>query len=263
VTSERRSFVSIDSDAHVTTVTLDRPDALNALSGDMADELGGSLLQAAADPNCWVVVLHANGEKAFCVGADLKERASLDDAGWMRNRIQIRGLFEALRAVPQPTIASVFGYALGGGCELALSCDFIVCSDDAVFGLPEVRVGIIPGGGGTQLLARRIGPARAKELVLTGRRITAQEAAQLGLVNTVVGSDELHAATQALAEELCAAAPIAVREAKRAIQRGVETPLEQAIDIEELGWRKAVASADRREGIAAFTEKRDPEWKGR
>jgi enoyl-CoA hydratase/carnithine racemase len=257
------SVVELSTRDHVTTITLNRPEALNAISGEMADELGGAVLQAAADPHCWVIVLHAKGEKAFCVGADLKERAGLDDAGWMRNRVQIRGLFESLRAVPQPTIAGVFGFALGGGCEIALSCDFMVCSEDAVLGLPEVRVGIIPGGGGTQLLARRIGPAKAKELVLTGRRIPAVEALAMGLVNQVVPSDQLHAATRALADELCAAAPIAVREAKQAIQRGMETPLEQAIDIEELGWRKAVASEDRREGIAAFTEKRDPEWKGR
>jgi enoyl-CoA hydratase/carnithine racemase len=257
------SFVELAGRDHVTTVTLNRPEAMNALSGQMCDELAGAVLQAAADPACWVLVLHANGEKAFCVGADLKERASLDDAGWMRNRVQIRGLFEALRAVPQPTIASVFGFALGGGFELALSCDFIVCSVDAVVGLPEVRVGIIPGGGGTQLAARRIGPAKAKELILTGRRLSAAEALGMGLVNRVVQSGELHAATNALADELCASSPIGVREAKRAIDVGFALSLDEGIDVDELGWRKAVASEDRREGIAAFTEKRDPRWKGR
>jgi enoyl-CoA hydratase/carnithine racemase len=257
------SLVELAGRDHVTTVTLNRPEAMNALSGEMCDELAGTILQAAADPACWVLVLHANGDKAFCVGADLKERAQLDDAGWMRNRVRIRALFEALRAVPQPTIASVFGFALGGGFELALSCDFIVCSEDAVVGLPEVRVGIIPGGGGTQLALRRIGPARAKELVLTGRRLSASEALQIGLVNKVVPSDELHAATGALADELCASAPIAVREAKRAIDVGSALSIEEGIDIEELGRRKAVASEDRREGIAAFTDKREPRWRGR
>ena len=257
------SLVELSGRDHVTTVTLNRPEALNALSGGMCDELAGAVLQAAADPNCWVVVLHANGDKAFCVGADLKERSQLDDAGWMRNRVQIRALFESLRAVPQPTIASVFGFALGGGCELALSCDFIVCSDDAVFGLPEVRVGIIPGGGGTQLAARRLGPTKAKELILTGRRIGAAEAREIGLAGTVVAADKLHEATDALADELCASAPIGVREAKRAIDVGSALSLQEGIDIEELGWRKAVASEDRHEGIAAFVEKRDPNWKGR
>jgi enoyl-CoA hydratase/carnithine racemase len=147
------SFVDVALDGHVATVTLSRPEALNALSGEMADQVGGAFLQAAAQPDTWVIVLAAAGDEAFCVGADLKERNQLDDRGWHRNRIFMKGMFEAIRSVPQPTIASVFGYALGGGCELALSCDLIVASDDAVFGLPEVRVGIVPGGGGTQLLA--------------------------------------------------------------------------------------------------------------
>src|SRR5438105_10572059 len=125
---------------------------MNAISGEVANELAGALLQAGAAPEAWVVVLAAAGEKAFCVGADLKERNRLDDAGWLQNRVLMRGLFDSLRALPQPTIASVFGFALGGGFELALGCDLIVASDDAVFGLPEVHVGIVPGGGATQLL---------------------------------------------------------------------------------------------------------------
>ncbi|MFN2545603.1 MAG: enoyl-CoA hydratase/isomerase family protein [Actinomycetota bacterium] len=257
------SSVELTADGHVTTVTLNRPEALNAISGEMADELGGAVLQAAADPACWVVLLTAAGEKAFCVGADLKERGGLDDAGWMRNRVQMRGLFESLRAVPQPTIAGVFGFALGGGFELALSCDFIVCSDDTQLGLPEVRVGIIPGGGGTQLVSRRIGTARAKDLVLTGRRLSSQEALSFGLVQRVVPRSELGTATRELAEELCRNAPVSLREAKHAIDRGIEVPLDHGIDIEDAAWRRAVASADRREGIAAFNEKRDPDWKGR
>jgi enoyl-CoA hydratase/carnithine racemase len=257
------SLVEITARDHVTTVTLSRPEALNAINGAMADELGGAVLQAAADPSCWVMVLAAAGEKAFCVGADLKERGALDDAGWARNRIQIRGMFEAIRAVPQPTIASVFGYALGGGFEIALSCDFVVAAEGAELGLPEVRVGIIPGGGGTQLVARKIGTARAKEVVLTARRISAEGALAYGLVNRVVPRGELEKATLALAEELCRSSPVSLREAKHAIDRGIEVPLEHGLEIEDAGWRKAVASEDRREGIAAFNEKRDPQWKGR
>jgi enoyl-CoA hydratase/carnithine racemase len=257
------SLVEIAARDHIAIVTLSRPDALNAISGQMADELAGAVLQAAADPSCWVVVLAAAGEKAFCVGADLKERSALDDAGWMRNRVQIRGLFESIRAVPQPTIASVFGFALGGGFELALSCDFVVCADDAQLGLPEVRVGIIPGGGGTQLIARKVGAARAKDLVLTGRRVGVEEALSMGLVNRVVPRSELEKATLELAEDLCRSSPVSTREAKKAIDRGLEVPLEHGIEIEDAGWRKAVASEDRREGIAAFNEKRDPQWKGR
>ncbi|HEY3210215.1 MAG TPA: enoyl-CoA hydratase-related protein [Actinomycetota bacterium] len=257
------SLAEIRIDGHVAVVKLNRPEALNAISGEVADFLAGSLLQAAADPNAWVVVLTAAGDKAFCVGADLKERNLLDDAGWMRNRVLMRGLFDSLRALPQPTIASVFGYALGGGFELALNCDLIVATNDAVFGLPEVRVGIVPGGGGTQALVRRLGPARAKDLIFTGRRISAEEAYGLGLVARVVERDALERATLELAREICGSSPVAVREAKLAVDRGLDVTLEDGIELEDLAWRRAVASQDRREGIAAFNEKRDPQWRGR
>jgi len=255
-------LVDVSLEGHVATVTLSRSEALNALSGEMADQVGGAFLQAAAQPDTWVIVLAAEGEKAFCVGADLKERNQLDDRGWHRNRIFMKGMFEAIRAVPQPTIASVFGYALGGGCELALSCDLIVASDDAVFGLPEVRVGIVPGGGGTQLLARRVGVARAKELIFTGRRISGEIAHEWGMVTTVVPRGSLAVATAELAAEVCRSSPVGVREARFAIDRGMEVPLQQGLELEELAWRRAVASDDRTEGIAAFNEKRDPDWKG-
>jgi len=253
------SFVERRIDGHVGVVTLNRPEAMNAISG----ELGGAFLQTAADPSVWVIVLAAAGEKAFCVGADLKERGALDDRGWLRNRVLMRSMFDAIRAVPQPTVASVFGYALGGGFELALSCDLIVCSEDALFGLPEVRVGILPGGGGTQLLARRMGVGRAKELIFTGKRIQAETASDLGLVTAVVLRESLGSETMQLAEDICRSSPVAVREAKRAIDRGFEVPLEHGVEIEDQAWRRAVASEDRVEGIAAFNEKRDPRWKGR
>jgi enoyl-CoA hydratase/carnithine racemase len=257
------SLAQIRIDGHVAVVTLNRPEALNAISGEVADFLAGSLLQAAADPNAWVVVLAAAGDRAFCVGADLKERDLLDDAGWMRNRVLMRGLFDSLRALPQPTIASVFGYALGGGFELALNCDLIVAAEDSEFGLPEVRVGIVPGGGGTQALVRRLGPARAKELIFTGRRLGAEEARDLGLVTRVVARDALDEATMELAREICRSSPVAVREAKLAIDRGQSVTVDDGIELEDLAWRRAVASQDRREGIAAFNEKRDPQWRGR
>ncbi len=257
------SLAEIWMDGHVAVVTLNRPEAMNAISGEVADFLAGSLLQAAADPNAWVVVLAAAGDKAFSVGADLKERILLDEPGWMRNRVLMRGLFDSLRALPQPTIASVFGYALGGGFELALNCDLILAARDAVFGLPEVRVGIVPGGGGTQALVRRLGPARTKDLIFTGRRIGAEEAYGLGLVARVVERDALDSATMELAREICASSPVAVREAKLAIDRGLDVTVEDGIELEDLAWRRAVASQDRREGIAAFNEKRHPQWRGR
>jgi enoyl-CoA hydratase/carnithine racemase len=256
-------FIRRRLQAHVAVVTLARPEALNAISGEVADELAGAVLAAAADPDTWVLVLEADGDRAFCVGADLKERNALDDAGWMRNRVLMRAMFETLRAVPQPTVASVFGFALGGGFELALSCDLIVASDDATFGLPETRVGIVPGGGATQLLARRIGVARAKEMILTGRRIGSEEGRDVGLVQRVVPRVGLAETTMAFAAEICANSPVGVREAKGAIDRGLEVPLQQGIELEDAAWRRAVASEDRREGIAAFNEKRDPRWTGR
>jgi enoyl-CoA hydratase/carnithine racemase len=257
------SLVEVVTDDHIATVTLSRPEALNAISGEMANVVADTLLRAAADPSIWVLILAAEGEKAFCVGADLKERNRLDDAGWLRNRVLMRGMFDTLRQMPQPTVASVFGHALGGGFELALSCDLIVAADDAVFGLPEVRVGILPGGGGTQILARKVGIARAKELVLTARRITAEEARAMGLVSSVVPRADLSGATLEMAREVCRAAPVSGKEAKRAIDRGFDLPLEDAIELEDLAWRRTVASDDRREGIAAFNERRAPRWKGR
>jgi enoyl-CoA hydratase/carnithine racemase len=256
-------FVQIGIEDHVATVRLNRPETLNAISGEFADELAGALLQAAADPAAWVVVLAAEGDKAFCVGADLKERNRLDDAGWMRNRLLMRAMFDTLRSLPQPTIASVFGYALGGGFEIALNCDLIVATEDAVLGLPEVTVGIVPGGGGTQLLPRKVGVARAKELVFTGRRVSGVEAFEMGLIARVVEEEALERATNELAREICRASPVSVREAKRAIDRGTGVSMDDAVELEDLAWRRAVASEDRREGIAAFNDKREPQWKGR
>jgi len=257
------ALVDLVLEDHVATVRLDRAEALNAISGEMANELAGALLQAAANPSTWVVVLTAAGEKAFCVGADLKERNQLDDAGWMRNRILMRSMFDSLRALPQPTIASVFGYALGGGFELVLNCDLVVATHDATFGLPEVTVGIVPGGGGTQLLPRKAGLGRAKELIFTGRRISGEEAMTMGLVQRLVERDALASATMELAAEICRASPVAVREAKAAIDRGFGMPLADAVEVEDLAWRRNVASEDRREGVAAFNQKRDPTWQGR
>lgn len=253
-------LVRYEVDGRVATVTLDRPEALNAISGAMADELAEVLRSVARDDEVWVVVLEAAGDKAFCVGADLKERAgfSLDD--FHRNRVQVRGMFEALRAVPQPVIASVFGFALGGGFELALSCDLVVAAEGTKLGLPEARVGLLPAGGGTQLLTRKAGLARAKELIYTGRRFDAAEGVELGLVQQVVPRDELGFATAQLALDICRSSPVAVRAAKAAIDAALGMPIEEGIEAEHRAWETVIASADRAEGIAAFNEKRDPKW---
>lgn len=256
-------LVRYDVDGRVATVTLNRPDALNAISGAMADELTARFRAVAGDDGVWVVVLAAAGEKAFCVGADLKERAGFSLADFHRNRAQVRGMFEALRAVPQPVIASVFGFALGGGFELLLSCDLVVAAEGTKLGLPEARVGLLPAGGGTQLLTRKAGLGRAKELIYTGRRFDAAEGEAMGVVQRVVPRSELAAATDALAGEVCRSSPVAVRSAKAATDAALGLAIEDGIEVEHRRWETVISSADRAEGIAAFNEKRDPQWKNR
>ena len=257
------ALVSVTTHDHVATIRLERPEALNAISGALAEELTRALRETSSDNDIWVVVLTGAGEKAFCVGADLKERSTFSIEQFHANRAQIRGLFKALRAVPQPTIAAVFGFALGGGFELALSCDLIVAAEGTQLGLPEVRVGLLPAAGGTQLLPRRVGTAKAKELIMLGRRFTAEQGHDLGLVTRVVRGVELYASALDLAHELCKSSPTAVREAKRAIDAGFGFPLEEAIDLENDAWSVVIETEDRAEGIAAFNEKREPKWRNR
>jgi enoyl-CoA hydratase/carnithine racemase len=247
----------------IAEITLGRPAALNAVSSAMAAELTGVCTELAVAPEVRVVVFSAAGERAFSAGADLKERAGLTDEDLLRQRHAIRGLFGALLALPQPAIAAVHGFALGGGCELALSCDLVVADETAVFGLPEVTVGLVPGGGGTQLALRRLGPGRAADLVLTGRKVGIDEAERLGLVDRRVPAGQDATAARELAGQIAANSPVAVRAAKRALRHGWGVSLETGLDVEDAAWRTAAASPDRREGIAAFAEKRKPVWPGR
>lgn len=254
------SLVEVTSEGHITTIRLNRPDALNAISGAMADELTAAFEKVAADDDTWVVVLAAAGGKAFCVGADLKERNSFTLDDFYANRKQIRGMFQALRAMPQPVVASIFGFALGGGCELALSCDIVVAAQGTQIGLPEARVGLLPAGGGTQLLTRKVGVARAKDLIFRGKRIDAAEAHGLGIVTEVCPPSELEAKTMQVARDICGSSPVAVRAAKRSIDAALGVPVEDGIEIENDMWKTVIASDDRLEGIAAFNEKRPPTW---
>jgi enoyl-CoA hydratase/carnithine racemase len=255
-------LVRVEVAERVATVTLDRPEALNAISTELALDLAAAMEPLATDPGVRAVVLTGAGERAFCVGADLKQRAGFDDQGWLTQREAFRRGFASVRRCPLPTVAAVAGFALGGGTELALACDLVVAGDDAAFGLPEVRLGLVPAGGGTQLLVRRVGRSVAKDLVLTGRRVGAEEAARLGLADRVVPRGEVLAAATALAAEIAGNAPTAVRMAKWALDLGADLPLEAAMEVEDQAWRRAVLSDDRREGIAAWVEKRDPEWPG-
>ena len=246
----------------IAEITLNRPEAMNSISSAMAAELTRACAELAAAPEVRVVVFGAAGERAFCAGADLKERAGMTDADIMRQRPVFRAVFGALLALPQPAIAAVHGFALGGGCELALSCDLVVADETATFGLPEVTVGLVPGGGGTQLALRRLGPGRAADLVLTGRKVGIEEAMRLGLVDRRVPAGQDGPAALELAGQIAASSPVAVRAAKRAIRHGWGVSLEAGRDIEDAAWRTAALSADRREGVAAFVEKRKPAWPG-
>jgi enoyl-CoA hydratase/carnithine racemase len=256
----RPPLVRVETGGGIATVVLERPEAINAISTALATALAEAFEPLGTDPGVRAVVLTGAGERGFCAGADLRERSGFDDRGWFVQREVFRRAFGAVRRCPVPTVAAVFGFALGGGCELALSCDLIVAADDAVMGLPEVSRGLVPAGGGTQLLVRRVGRSVARDLVLTGRRVGADEALRLGLADRVVPRGEALAAAAALAAEIAGNAPTAVRMAKWALEVGGDLPVEAAMEVEDQAWRRAVLSDDRREGIAAWTEKRDPEF---
>ena len=257
------SLVNVEVDGRVGVVTLDRPEALNAISGAMADAVTAALHRVGSDPDIWCAVLTATGDKAFCVGADLKERASFELEDFHSNRRQVRGMFQALRDTPQPVIAATFGFTLGGGFELALSCDLMVAAQDATFGLPEATVGLLPAGGGTQLLTRKLGTSRAKELIFTGRRIEAKEVLELGLAARVAPEGRALDVALELAQEVCRSSPVAVREAKRCVDQALGVPLAEGIEIENDSWTRVIATQDRSEGIEAFNAKRPPEWQNR
>jgi enoyl-CoA hydratase/carnithine racemase len=244
----------------VAEIVLDRPDALNALDTVMARRLTAVCADLAADGTVRAIVVSASGPRAFCVGADLKERNRMTDADFARQRPVFRGAFDGVRNLPQPTVAAVHGYALGGGCELALSCDLIVADETAVFGLPETTVGLVPGGGGTQLALRKLGPGRAIDMIATGRKVDAAEAYRIGLADRLVPAVAARDHAIRLAGVIARNSPVAVRAAKQAIRQGSGTALAAGLDIEDAAWRTAVFSGDRREGIAAFNEKREPRW---
>jgi enoyl-CoA hydratase/carnithine racemase len=247
-------------DGAVAEIVLSRPAAMNALSTEMLRELERSLARIAGDAGVRAAVLSAAGERAFCAGADLKERAAMSDAQILAQRPAFRAAFGALLGLPQPVIAAVHGFALGGGCELALSCDLIVADESAVFGLPEVTVGLVPGCGGTQLPARRLGQGRAADLVLTGRKVDAAEAGRIGLADRVVPAGTAAACALELAAQIAANSPVAVRAAKQALRLGSGLGLAAALEVEDAAWRTAALSDDRREGIAAFAARRPPAW---
>ncbi|MFP5283862.1 MAG: enoyl-CoA hydratase/isomerase family protein, partial [Actinomycetes bacterium] len=221
----------------IAELVLDRPEALNAISTAQAEALARACGEVAGDESLSVVVLTSSAARAFCVGADLKERAAFSDDDLRRQRPIMLDAYGGVLSLAVPTIAAVEGYALGGGAELALACDLIVASQTAVFGLPEVGVGLIPGGGGTQLLARRAGLNRAADLIFTGRQVDAEEAERLGIVDRLVPAGTARAAAVALAEQIASRSPRALRHAKAALRAGNDVDLPSGLAIENEHWQ--------------------------
>jgi enoyl-CoA hydratase/carnithine racemase len=247
---------------HVAWVTLNRPDARNALSRAVNEELLRIARALGDDPEVRVVVLTGAGEQAFCAGADLKERKGVPAGGSKPFIDAISGAIDAWARLPKPTICALNGSAYGGGLELALACDLRIAVEGAELGLTEVRLGIMPGAGGTQRLPRLVGVAAAKELILLGRRIGAARALALGLVIDVVPRDALRAAIDGLLVELAGCAPRSLAMAKAAIDRGVDVGLDEGLRIERQCYDVTLFSADRDEGLLAFAERRPPRFTG-
>ena len=256
-------LLSFETRGCVLVLTIEGEPQLNVLSRALVAELAEKAKAAAADPAVRAVVVTGRGPKAFCAGANLKERA-----GWTHDDVRqwLVELHAGLREVercPKPWIAAVNGLALGGGCELALACDLRVLDPVAQIGLTEVKIGIIPGGGGTVRLARVIGQGRARDLILTARRVPAQEALAMGLANRVSGAGESVAAAVALGEEIALNAPVAVAAAKASIEETWDLELAAALQREREWYEKPLASEDRNEGLKAFAERRAPQWSGK
>ena len=261
--SYRHLLLTRSPDRHVITVILNRPEQHNAMNTAMGEDLLACFDALARDPDARAVVFTGAGDKAFCAGGDLKERNEMTDEAWRAQHV----IFEqaALRVLrcPMPVIAAVEGFALAGGCELAILSDFIVASETAVFGVPETTLGIFPGIGGTQLLPRILGAPLAKELIFTGRRLRADEAKAVGLINHLVPAGQARAKAAEVAATIAKNGPIAVRQAKKAIAYGSETDLETAMILAIEAYNATVVTEDRLEGVRAFNEKRTPEFKGR
>ena len=247
---------------HIAELALDRPEAMNAVSTQMARQLSAACEQLLADPGVRVVLVTSTSTKAFCVGADLKERHAFTDADLMAQRPVARAAYGGVLNLPMPTIAVVEGFALGGGLEIALSCDLIIAGSGAVVGLPEVSVGVIPGGGGTQLLTRRIGWSRAAGMIFTARRMPAAEAAALGVVDEVLEAGTALERGLVLGAQIAANSPVGLRQAKRAMRLGSDVDLATGLEVEDGCWRATAFSSDRAEGVAAFAEKRPARWSG-
>jgi enoyl-CoA hydratase len=244
-------------------VTLDRPGAMNAFNYDMLVELGQITESIRINPDIRVIIFTGSGDRAFSVGADLKERKTLTDLQVKRNLYKIGEVFSAIENLPQPTIAMMNGFAFGGGMELALACDFRIAADTALMGLTETGLAIIPGAGGTQRLPRLIGEAKALELILTARRMSAAEALSYGVLTKIAAPENLVQETADFADSILANGPIALQQAKFAVKHGMNVDLQTGLAIERKAYEVTIPTEDRIEALNAFSEKRKPVFQGK
>jgi len=259
---DRPELVTVEREGTSVWLTIQRPEVMNCLSFPTLRRMRTLLEELRSDLSVRAVLITGAGERAFCAGADLKERKSMPDERVPQFVRNIRALMDDVEALPQPTIGVINGFAFGGGTELLLACDLRVAAPHAQLGLTEVSLAIIPGAGGTQRLPRLIGKSRAKDLILTARRIRAEEAERIGLVNRVAAEGGLRDAAQELAGAIAANGPIAVRAAKDAIDRGSELSLAEGLEHEARCYERTLGTDDRLEALAAFAEKRRPEYRG-
>ena len=257
------TYIRVEWDGDLVVVSVDRQDKLNALNAEVVSELGEVFSSIRDDDQVRGVILTGAGDKAFVAGADIGELARMDSISGVRVSRQGQEVFRSIERFPKPVLAAVGGYALGGGCELALACHLRVASDDARFGLPEVGLGIIPGYGGTVRLSRLIGLGRAVELTLTGEMVDAERALAMGLVSRVVERSALLDASKSLLRKVTKNGPLAVRLALESIYHAVDTATAEALDLESSLFGLLASTEDMKEGMAAFTEKRSPDFKGR
>ncbi len=250
-------------DGQIAVLTLNRPEVMNSFNFALLHALSAEIEAIDADPRIRVVIVTGAGEKAFAAGADLKERRTYTPEQVKEFITTIRNLFTRIEYMRKPVIAAVNGIALGGGTELAMACDIRIASSSAAMGQTETRLAIIPGAGGTQRLPRLVGKGMAKELIFTGRRVSADEALRIGLVNRVVAPDRLMDEAKQTAAMICEAGPIALEQAKYAINYGMETDLHTGLAIESNAYWVCIPTEDRLEGLAAFKEKRKPVYRGR
>ena len=257
------SSLLVERDGAFAIVTVNRPKVLNALNSETIEALRRTLLDLQRDESVRVLVLTGAGEKAFVAGADINELAVQTPAGGREHALRGQHVFDLLENLGKPVIAAINGFALGGGCELAMACTLRIAADTARLGQPEINLGLIPGYAGTQRLSRLIGKGRALEMILTGTPLSAAEAERIGLVNRVVPAAELLTEARTLAARLAASAPVAVRYIITAINKGLEMPFAEGCTYEATLFGLVASTEDMREGTAAFLQKRKPEWKGR